>query len=64
MKRTKTITANDGDTKVEITIKINTTRALLREEVTAMAEGLASSIMAQLPHARYLDVPLSKVRVQ
>lgn len=64
MKRKKIVTADDGDTRVTITIQIDAKPALMRSEVSEMAENLASNIMAQIPHTRYLSIPLSRIRTR
>jgi hypothetical protein len=63
MKRSKKIIADDGGTRVVISIQFDTRRCLVRDEVDELVEGLTSAIMAQIPGQRYLHVPLSRLKV-
>lgn len=63
MKRTKTITAADYNTKAKITISLDSAYGgLTRDELAALTEAIASGVMQTLASARYLHVQLSEVR--
>lgn len=64
MKRVRTISANDGQTKVTVLVKIENSHGLIRDEVKAMGEIIASGVMNQLANTRYLSVYLSDIRVK
>lgn len=63
-KRHRAVTADDGliDVRVEISVGIRD-RRLTRDEHDALTEALTSQVMALVPGLRYLNVPLSKVKV-
>jgi hypothetical protein len=63
MKRTRTITVDDGDTKVAITVKITSWRRLARYEVNNMSNNIAGGIMSVLDNTRHLSAYLSEMKV-
>lgn len=64
MKRTKTIIADDGNTRATITIKLNNNGSLCRFETDSAIEALTSSIMSIVPDMRYIGVRLSELKVK
>lgn len=64
MKRTRTIVADDGGTKVSVVVKIEDRGGLTRGEVNTMSDIIASGVMIQLAATSYLSVYLSDIRVK
>jgi hypothetical protein len=63
VKRTKKIIAADSRTRLEITIKASA-KGLSRSEMSTAIEGITSKVMYQIPDTRYLNVPLSTIKVR
>lgn len=63
MKRTRTIVADDGNTKVSVVVKVDA-EFLSRGEVNAVSDIISSGVMNQLANTRYLSVYLSDIRVK
>lgn len=62
--RKRRIVADDGLVVVAVTIQIGVRdRQLTRDEHAALTESVTSQIMQVIPGLRYLDVPLSKIKV-
>lgn len=64
MKRTKTIVADDGSTKVSVVIKIDDSHGLTRDELSCMASRLSDGVMSTLATEKYLGVYMSDIRVK
>ena len=64
MKRTKTIVGDDGQTRIEITIRVNDRGALTRIESEVLTDALSDSAMSTINSARYTSIPLSRIRVR
>lgn len=65
MKRTRTIIADDGDTKVSVVVKIDSAPGgLMRGEVDRMGKVITDGIMSTLSTTRNLSVYLSDIRVK
>ena len=64
MRRTKTITTNDSNTKAKVTIWLDSPfGGLTRDEQDSLLRSLASGVMNTLASARYLNVHLSDIKV-
>lgn len=63
MKRTRTILADDGETKVSVVVKVDA-RFLSRSEVNSISSTITGGVMNQLANTRYLSVYLSDIRVK
>ena len=62
--RKRRIVADDGMIVVAIDITVGVRERLLtRDDHNALIENAASQIMQIVPGLRYIDVPLSKVKV-
>lgn len=62
--RKRTVVADDGLINLRIEIRVGVReRRLTRDEHDGLVESATSQVMALVPGLRYLDVPLSKVKV-
>jgi len=64
MKRTRTLLADDGGTKVSVVIKIDNDDSLTRGEVNSMSSRLADGMITLLGNTRNLEVYMSDIRVK
>ena len=65
MKRVKILKYRDGGTGVEITVKVHSAPGyLVRGEVDRAIEELSDGIMRSMNLTRYINAPLSAIRVR
>lgn len=64
MKRVKTLVGDDGQTRIEITIRVNDRGSLMRHESERLVDGLADSTMLAISAARHTNIPQSRIRVR
>ncbi len=63
VKRVRTISVDDGQTKVVVSVKMES-RGLMRDELQTMSDVIASGVMNKLANTRYLHAYLSDVKVK
>ena len=61
MKRKRTVAYKDATTGVKITVEVNSTSKLARDEVNRLTDSLTSEAMRSISHAPYLRAELSNV---
>jgi hypothetical protein len=64
MRRKVTIKANDGRSRVEVTITADCARTLTPDESKSVVDDLADDVMRALPGVRYTDFRLNSIRVR
>ena len=58
--RKRVITADDGQSKIIVTIRVECRQGLTRDEHDMLTESAASQVMGIMPGLRYFNVPSQK----